>query len=104
LNKDQNLSKFKSNIQSNVNKQLQPSLLTNYNYFKNKQQNVNIQVFNSRNNLELSYTSTSPPQYNARSNPSKVTYNQTIVGFSISLFNSKKMKYLYYIIYNIYCN
>ena len=48
LNKDQYISKFKSNVQSNINKQLHPSFFTNDNEFKNKQQNVNIQVFNSK--------------------------------------------------------
>ena len=59
--------KINSNVQSNVNKQLQPPLSSNEIHFKNKQQNINIQVYNGHKQLEKHYTYTSPPQYNARS-------------------------------------
>lgn len=59
--------KINSNVQSNVNKQLQPPLSNNEINFKNKQQNINIQVYNGHKQLEKHYTYTSPPQYNARS-------------------------------------
>jgi len=58
-------NKFKSNIQSNVNKQLQPVTINMENNFKNKQQNINVQVFYGNNKIDRSYTYSSPPQYHA---------------------------------------
>jgi len=61
-------AKINSNIQSNVNKQLQPTTIINDEInFKNKQQNINVQVLSGNKNLDRQFTYTSPPQYNARS-------------------------------------